>query len=136
MRTELIKKIQALPEAAPITEAFEPKLRKSGVLNDGRWYSTQKEHWLGWLGDYDGPGAYGRQKWDADARAETIYNRVVNPAMVLWLGEAAGVPEAVVKKAASAALNAGDTLMSKAGAIRMTIPWSLIGERLRARRRQ
>src|SRR5712691_3569246 len=23
-----------------------------------KWYKTQKEHWLGWLGDYHGPGAY------------------------------------------------------------------------------
>ncbi|WP_434480819.1 hypothetical protein [Gemmatimonas sp.] len=24
------------------------------------WYLTQKEHWLGWLGEYDGPGGYSR----------------------------------------------------------------------------
>ena len=94
---------------------------------------TQKEHWLGWLGAYNGPGAYGRQKWEKNAPAEQIYNRAVNPAMVLWLGEAAGVPEATVKKAASAALKAGETLMSKAAAIRKVIPWSLIEERLLAR---
>ena len=24
------------------------------------WYPNQKEHWLGWLREYDGPGAYDR----------------------------------------------------------------------------
>lgn len=38
------------------------------------WYDTQKEHWLGWLADYDGPGYYGRQHRGAatrDARTTT-----------------------------------------------------------------
>ncbi len=51
--------------------------------------------------------------------------------MVLWLGEAAGVPEQTVKTAAKAALNAGGSLMSKAAAIRKIIPWEVIEERLR-----
>ena len=36
------------------------------------------------------------------------------------------MPEVAVKKAANAALKAGDTLQAKAGAIREIIPWSLI----------
>ena len=24
----------------------------------GKWYKKQKEHWLGWLSEYDGLGAY------------------------------------------------------------------------------
>jgi len=27
----------------------------------GKWYKTQKEHWIGWLGGYDGPGTYKRK---------------------------------------------------------------------------
>ena len=32
------------------------------------WYHTQKEHLLGWLKAYDGPGAYGRKQWNRDAQ--------------------------------------------------------------------
>lgn len=128
-RTTLISKIQKLPAEAPVTERFDQDLRSSRDLNDGRWYKNHKEHWLGWLRDYDGPGAYGRQWWDRTA--QEIYNRVVNPAMVLWLGEACGVPLATVKKAADAGRNVESTLSGKAGAVRKIIPWLLIEERLR-----
>ena len=30
-------------------------------VTPGKWYKTQKEHWLGWLREYHGPGCYGRQ---------------------------------------------------------------------------
>jgi hypothetical protein len=34
-------------------------------LRDGEvWYRAKKEHWLGWLGAYDGPGAYERANWN------------------------------------------------------------------------
>ena len=67
-RTALIAAIKKLPTGAATTEGFEQKLRASGVLNDGRAERAQKEHWLGWLGEYDGPGHYGRQTWE-DRRA-------------------------------------------------------------------
>jgi hypothetical protein len=130
-RTALIGAIKKLPTGAAVTEGFEHKLRASGVLNDGRAERTQKEHWLGWLGEYNSSGAYNRQRWEENARAEQIYNRAVNPAMVLWLGEAAGVPEVTVKSAANAALKAPASLMSKAGAIRRVVPWALVEERLK-----
>src|SRR5262245_11407403 len=37
------------------------------VVTPGKWYKTQKEHWLGWLSEYHGPGAYGRR---ADTRRD------------------------------------------------------------------
>ena len=66
----------------------------------GKWYKTQKEHWLGWLGEYKGPGAYGR-KGGKDQGAEYAYNHIVEYRMLLWLIEAAGVESKLVKAAKS-----------------------------------
>lgn len=46
----LIEHIRLLPETPLLTVALE---RKKGIgVGDGRaWYISQKEHWLGWLGE-------------------------------------------------------------------------------------
>jgi type I restriction enzyme R subunit len=91
------------------------------------WYTSQKEHWLGWLQQYDGPGAYGRTQTGHDAKF--AYNHIVNPYMLLWLIEAAGVSDDKVKAAASAA-EAGTTLMQKAGSVRKQAPWNEVAKAL------
>jgi hypothetical protein len=60
------------------------------VHRKGAWYRTQREHWLGWLKDYPGPGAYGR-KTAARRDARYAYNHIVEPLMLIWLISAAGV---------------------------------------------
>ena len=97
------------------------------------WYWRQKEHWLGWLADYDGPGAYGR-KAHSGRSAAFVYNHVMNPAMVFWLGEGAGVQRELVEQAAAACLAAGSTLPKECAAIRAVIPWEMIEERLQRRK--
>ena len=82
---QFIEAIRTLPEDMP---HGNPRV----------WYRTQKEHWLGWLEGYDGPGAYGRTQANRDAKF--AYNHIVEPKMLLWLVDAAGVPGDV---------NAGDT---------------------------
>jgi Fic family protein len=92
------------------------------------WYRTQKEHWLGWLKEYHGPGAYGRQTGqERDARY--VYNHIVEPAMLLWLIEAAGVPSERVAAAKNAAAS-GTTLMQRSGAIRKHVPWAEVRKAL------
>lgn len=88
----------------------------------GVWYRTQKEHWLGWLAEYGGPGAYGR-KPGANRDARFAYNHIVCPDMLLWLIAAAGVRRELVT-AAHAAAAAGGTMMQRAGAIRRCVPWT------------
>jgi hypothetical protein len=84
---------------------------------------------LGWLSEYDGPGAYRRKTWRG-RDAEFIYNHVVNPQMLIWLAEAAGVPKAKVKLASAAALSAGATMQAMSGATRRVLPFSEIEELL------
>jgi len=105
--TNFIKAVERLPPDQP--------RRVAGV-----WYLTQKEHWLGWLGDYDGPGAYGRIPCDRDAR--WVYNHVVNPYMLFWLIEASGVDSERVELARRE-LSDERAYPAMAGAIRRAAPW-------------
>jgi hypothetical protein len=125
---QLRRRILTLKEDHPLVALFEDTLLKRNTRKKDPWYSSQKEHWLGWLKEYDGPGYYGRESWDVTA--ETVYNRVVNPSMVLWLGAAAGVPLARVEEAVESALAAKPGMASQSAAIRKVIPWSLIAAHL------
>jgi hypothetical protein len=92
------------------------------------WYESQKEHWIGWLGDYDGPGYYGRK--NPKRSAEFVYNHINCSPMVLWLGEASGVAKKDVAKAKRAALRAKNNMGSQCSAIRKVIPWASIEAQL------
>jgi hypothetical protein len=122
---QLIRRIKGLPERAPHTEALEKLL-----LRRPRWYGSQKEHWLGWLREYDGPGFYGRMVYGRDAAY--AYNHCGCPPMALWLGEAAGVAEEIVKRARTAAAKGNGTFASKCAIIRRHVPWTEIETRLLA----
>jgi len=89
-------------------------------IDPSKWYTTQKEHWLGWLGEYHGPGAYGRKtKTKRDARY--AYNHIVEAKMLLWLIEAAGVKAELVRTARLACTRAS-SLQQKSAAIRKLVP--------------
>lgn len=125
---QLRRHILKLKDDHPLVVRFEDAILRRKSRKKDVWYSSQKEHWLGWLNAYDGPGYYGRETWDVTA--EAVYNRVVNPSMVLWLGAAAGVPRAAVLAAIDAALAAKPTMMSQSAAIRRAIPWELVARHI------
>jgi hypothetical protein len=127
---QLRQRILKLPVSAPVTEAFEARLAETTTSLREAWYENQREHWLGWLKEYDGPGYYGRSNWEVNARS--VYNRVGNPAMVQWLGEAAGIPTSTVKKAASEAMKLRGSFSRQCGAIRSQITWDMIEDRIKA----
>jgi len=106
---EFIRAIKRLPSDEP---RVDPNV----------WYRTQKEHWLGWLGEYDGPGAYGRAP-GLNRDAKYAYNHIVCPGMLLWLIAAAGVRQDLVVAAQNATV-AGTSLMQRSGAIRRHVPWA------------
>jgi hypothetical protein len=121
---QLRRRIHKMKADQPLVERFENAILKRKSRKKDPWYSSQKEHWLGWLKEYDGPGYYGRETWDVTA--EAVYNRVVNPSMVLWLGAAAGVSRASVEEAIASALAAKPLMASQSAAIRKSIRWELI----------
>jgi hypothetical protein len=99
-----------------------------GEIVPGKWYTTQQEHWLGWLKGYHGPGAYGR-KSSTERNARFAYNHIVCHEMLLWIIDAAGVSPSLVK-AAERAAEKKDSLMAKSAAIRKLVPWEVLAEAL------
>lgn len=123
---ELRRKILRLSRASPETDSFSRRwLRKQSGQREqaAPWYTHQKQHWLGWLGDYSGAGAYGRANWNRSA--EFVFNHVVNPQMLIWLAEAVGVDRQMVRRAVRAALTRR-SMAAMSGAVRRVIPWSVI----------
>jgi hypothetical protein len=98
------------------------------VIDPNKWYRSQKEHWLGWLGEYAGSGAYGR-KGGVGRDARFAYNHIVEPAMLLYLARAAGVARTRLAAARRDAA-AGRTLMEQSAAIRKIIPWEVVAAKL------
>jgi hypothetical protein len=114
--------VRALRQAIASLPSDRPR------ITPGKWYRTQQEHWLGWLRDYDGPGAYGRKSQEKrDARF--AYNHIVEPRMLLWLILACGVAASRVKAAREAARRA-PTMMQQSAAVRRLVPWDEVEARL------
>lgn len=86
----------------------------------GGWVGSTKEQWLGWLAQYDTPGAYDRKGTGYDAKF--AYNHVQNRQMLLWLLEVAGLDKATLA-AARVAAEQGKTAGQSASAVRKHVPW-------------
>ena len=111
-----------LPSRQAITDRLE-RDKNRGTLYGKVWYCSQKEHWLGWLFHYEGPGYYHRQNWNRTA--EFVYNHINCAPMLLWLIEAAGVKTALVRSA-SRRLLARDPGPTQCAAIRRVVPWNVV----------
>ena len=126
----LRSKIAKLRIRAPVTESYGRALINREIWTDEAvWYRNQKEHWLGWLSEYDGPGAYSRKNWKQRS-AEFVYNHIGCPPMLLWLAEAAGVKKREILAAKRLALSGSSSRASHCAIIRKSIPWSKIEETL------
>lgn len=127
-----LSKIKLLKLDAPITKKFEFELNQIGMWNyevelKKKHKNNQKDHWLGWISEQDGPGFYNRKNWEGTT-AKSIYNRIVCPPMLLWLGEAAGIPGKKILSAKREALSANKSFPSQCAAIRRIIPWEIVEE--------
>ena len=120
--------IAKLPEYPPVTTAYVA-MNADAPGAQPPWYKSQREHGLGWLNQYHGPGAYQRKTFDHDAKF--AYNHFQCPAGVLWLGEAAGVDVATVCRASRAAHAGAPWPSTQCAAIRRIIAWSEVEARLR-----
>lgn len=112
---DLLRAVRKLPADPPVDD---PTV----------WYRTQKEHWIGWLRDYGGPGAYGR-KTPSPSDARTVYNRIVDPQMLLWLIEAAGVEDELLTQARQEA-NDATSMQQASGRIRRRVAWDAVAQAL------
>ena len=117
---ELRQLISRLPSAQPLTDAFE----RRNPLKKAPWYSSQKEHLVGWLDDYGGAGAYDRQRPGQDARH--FYMHFQCAPGLLWLAEALGEEPKVLKAAIKAIEAAGAKGAAQCGAFRKVISWTRI----------
>ena len=70
----LLRKIRTLPDRATVCHSWWPPRQLR---------TPDKDHWVGWLREYTGPGYYGRKNPDRDARF--IYNHLNSPPMPIWL---------------------------------------------------
>ncbi|UGY15228.1 hypothetical protein HAP48_0043005 [Bradyrhizobium septentrionale] len=82
---EMLGAVRRLPAQMP----------ESDTLPTGG-YQTHQQHWVTWLSEYDGPGGYGRNSWDVDARS--VYARLCNAYMIVYLNEAAGADPAAIRQ--------------------------------------
>ena len=90
--------IKTLDPDTPMHRALEIELGE-GVGFGKAWYGSQKEHWLGWLREYNGPGAYGRQTGKS-RDAKFAFNHGQCAPMLFWLAEALELPKRQVYQAA------------------------------------
>ena len=131
---ELVKVIAKLDVAQPLTDAYEQGTRDGRDGDRTTWYDSQKQHLLGWLGDYGGAGAYGRTKPGQDARF--FYNHFRCPEGLMWLAEALGEDSTTVTAAIDAVRSASPNQSSRCGAFRRVIGWDRIAELVETRPRR
>lgn len=116
---DLLAVIRSLSPAQAVTAAYEEEFAPRDV-----WYSSQKEHLLGFWGEYSKAGAYGRKNTDRDAKF--AYNHLRCAPALLWLAEALGEERDVLEKAIAAIRTAGPNRSSQCAAFRKVLPWSRI----------
>jgi hypothetical protein len=103
-----------------------------------RWpstYTSHKEHWQGWLWEYDGPGGYNRRVPKQPRSQAYIFSHLHNAPMMLWLAEAAGVNPALIEKADRvmrrlAIEPSPSSAVRDAAAFRKVIGWHLVASAL------
>ena len=113
--------IRPLPQDTPRHKELEHALRV-GVGYSGAWYGSQKEHWLGWLAEYSGPGAYARTVGKS-RDAAYVYNHIQCAPMLFWLSEALGAPDAQLESAFQAVVDAVPRGAPQCAALRRVLPW-------------
>lgn len=91
-------------------------------------YTTQKDHWLGWLNPAAGTGSYPRRT-GANVAAKTVYNRIGEPKMLWWLAYAAGVDQSLLDEA-QGRTDPQKPLSSQCAEFRKLVPWRTLAESL------
>lgn len=113
--------LSGLASHMPISDEYD---RVSGQAT-GRWWSSQQEHMVSWFRSQEttGSGAFTRRSPNMSAR--TTYNRLQCPGALLWIAEALGVDESIVKAVADMSA-AEEEKRRRSALIRRHIPWAMI----------
>lgn len=104
-----------------LTDGFEGRPDTSHTR-----YGSQREHLLGWLTEYGGPGAYRRKNPGRDARF--FYSHFRCAPGLLYLAEALGEERDALRKAITAVESAPANPSSQCAAFRRHVPWTRIEE--------
>ena len=118
---DLRRVIVLLDPSGPIHQKLDVDLATG---KSRAWYTSQREHLLGWLAEYPGPGAYGRA--NSDRSAAFVYNHFQCAPGLAWLAEAAGIDAALVSAGCDAARAAGRCSAAQCGAFRRVVSWALV----------
>lgn len=110
---------RTLPPIMPISHKYQQHYWGNRKL----WYSTQKEHMIGWFSEAAGPGAYGRKTRGRNARQ--TYNSLQCAPALLWIGEALGEDPVMVTAAANRAAGRGRE-STQSAQIRAIVSWDRI----------
>ena len=118
--------LDSLPKRLPISDAFD-------LERSPEWELDHREMWVGWLREYEGPGAYDRVT--RGGTAKDSWNHMQNPPAMVWAAEAVGVDKESIREAidaANAKESEGGNLSSQGAAVRRVLPWKLIGSHVAA----
>jgi hypothetical protein len=87
-----------------------------------------KDRWLHWLRDYNKEGPFGRKAGEEHS-AKYSYNHIAYPEMLLWLIQAAGFDEDLVKLAETDCEQVTN-MHKKVAAIRKRVTWKMLEREL------
>jgi len=108
----------------PITLSYDQKIiDKFGEYQSKRAHISQGEHWISWLGGYDGAGFYNRKNSSRTPRF--IYNHINCPQMLIWLAEVVGISSDKINMAMIESLKV-KKFQTQCAIIRRIIPWNQI----------
>lgn len=113
-----IEKIRLLPSDEVVPKGTQ------GFNN----YTSQKDHWIGWLDPSSGTGTYAR-KDEKGRDARFVYNHIMEPKMLIWLTTASKVKKELTDKAVREAQKT-KSMASQSAAIRRVIPWHIVEDAL------
>ena len=133
--SEVLCRLTACPDAPPRTVALERAIQ-IGTGFHGKWYRSQREHWLGSLGFRIRQRALsGIDVSKTDAGKQ--WNRTHCFPMLFWVAECAGIDDSDLARAEAAAFVAAAQIRrdhpSHGKAARAVLPWILVEQRLRER---
>ena len=132
---DLLQYLLSYPDAPPRTIALEQEIQ-IGTGFHGKWYRSQKEHWLGYLGYKRALWAAAQKNYELE-KAKSHWNRTHCFPMLFWLAECAGIEPGILEKAEVAAIRAASAIStdhpSHGKAAREVLPWSIVERKILSR---